>query len=290
MIDAHQHFWWLDRRPHRWPDAVGDRLHRDFTPEDLVPEMAASGVTGTILMQSLNDAQETIEYLELAARTPWIRGVVGWVPLDDPAATETALANLRGFSKLVGIRHLINFEPDPAWLLAPQVQAAIDVVAARGLVFDAVPNDPARFAAVIATAERRPGMQVVLDHLCRPPIGGDTREWAMLIDRAAALPNVAIKLSVGLDVVMNWRWSQDQLQPFADHALDRFGPHRVMAASNWPVARLAGAYSQIWRGIESIVARHDPSFLPAVMGGTASRLFGLPPCSAAVSPSLTLQI
>ena len=277
VIDAHQHFWWQDRRPHSWPPAAKATLDRDYTPDDLFAAMTAAGVAGTVLMQSLNDADESDEYLDLADATPWILGVVGWLPLRDPAATARALERLSGRRKLVGMRHLINFEPDPAWLLAPQVQEAVGLIAQAGLVFDAVPNDAARFAAVLATAERYPGLSVVLDHLARPPIGGgDEKAWADMIARAAALPNVAIKLSVGLDVVLAWRWRTDEVRPFADQVLARFGPDRVMAASNWPVSLLGGSYGTIWSGIADIVARFDPAAVPAVMGGTCRRLFRLP--------------
>lgn len=280
MIDAHQHFWWMGRRPHAWPPSARPTLDRDFTPDDLAGAMAAAGVGGTLLMQSLNDADETDEYLALADVTPWILGVVGWLPLRDPEATARTLARLGGSTGLVGMRHLINFEPDPRWLLAPEVQEAVAVVAAAGLVFDAVPNDAARFSAVLATAERHPRMPVVLDHLARPPVGGgDEAGWRAMIDRASALPNVAIKLSVGLDVVLAWRWSAEAVRPFADHVLARFGPDRVMAASNWPVGLLAGSYGEIWSGIADIVARFDPAAVPAVMGGTCRRIFRLPDLS-----------
>ncbi|MBB6307483.1 amidohydrolase family protein [Xanthobacter tagetidis] len=279
-IDAHQHFWWMDRRPHSWPPAARATLDTDYTPDDLAGAMAAAGVDGTVLMQSLNNGDETDEYLDLADATPWIVGVVGWLPLRDPEATGRTLARLAHRPKLVGMRHLINFEPDPHWLLAPEVQEAVGLVAAAGLVFDAVPNDAERFAAVLSTAERYPNMPVVLDHLARPPVGGgDEAAWRAMIDRAAALPNVAIKLSVGLDVVLAWRWRTDDVRPFAEHVLARFGPARVMAASNWPVSLLGGSYGEIWSGIADIVARFDPAAVPAVMGGTCRRIFRLPALS-----------
>src|SRR5436190_5444857 len=90
-IDAHQHFWWTARRLHSWPEVVGDRMSRDFTPEDLKPELQRAGVGGTVLVQSLNDLDETREYLDLARQHDFIRGVVGWVPLADPAVAARTL-------------------------------------------------------------------------------------------------------------------------------------------------------------------------------------------------------
>ena len=70
-------------------------------------------------MQAANDPAETALMLEVAARTPWVLGVVGWVPLETPEAAATALAEIAGNPKLVGIRYLIHRESDPGWLSAP---------------------------------------------------------------------------------------------------------------------------------------------------------------------------
>ena len=116
VIDSHHHFWWHARRPHKFPSSFGTSLLRDFTPEDLAPEMRRAHIDGTLLVQSLNDLEETREYVELAHQYDFVRGVVGWVPLADPAACARALAQLKPYRKFVGIRHLNNFEPDPNWM------------------------------------------------------------------------------------------------------------------------------------------------------------------------------
>ena len=240
--------------------------------------MDSARVDGTILMQSLNDAEETAELLELAAATAWIRGVVGWVPLAGPDTVARALDALTGTDKLVGIRHLINFETDPTWLLHPHVQESIGVIAERGLVFDTVPNDPARFEAVLATAEHRPELRVAIDHLGRPPVETDGWEpWATLVARAAELPNVSIKLSVGLDLVLGWAWSAEKLRRYSDHVLELFGASRVMAASNWPVSVLAGSYTETWSGIRTVIGDLDPADQTRVLGETARAVFQLGP-------------
>jgi L-fuconolactonase len=276
VIDAHQHFWWIARRPHRWPEAVGDRLHRDFTPDDLRPELRAAGIDGTVLIQSLNDLAETGEYLDLSCALDFVRGVVGWIPLADAAAASRSLQGLAGRGKLVGIRHLINFEPDPDWLVQPEVLESLALVADAGLAFDTVPVDERQFASVLSVAARFPRLRMVIDHLGRPPVPEQGWEpWASLIARAAELPNVAIKLSAGLSIVMGWAWSTEALRRYADHVLDRFGPERVMAASNWPVVLLAGSYREVWGGIADLVAGLSAEERQAVLGGTAERVYRL---------------
>ena len=86
VIDCHHHVWWLDKYPHQFPPSWGTSLNRDFTPDDLRPELRAAGIDGTILVQSLDNYDETLHYLDVAEATDFIRAVVGWVPLADPPA------------------------------------------------------------------------------------------------------------------------------------------------------------------------------------------------------------
>ena len=84
-----------------------------------------------------------------------------------------------------------------------------------------------------------------------------------------------MKLSIGLDIIMRWRWSTDSVRPYSDHVLDRFGPERVMAASNWPVICLGATYEETWRGIAVLIAGLSPDEQRSVMGETAQRIYGL---------------
>ena len=123
MIDSHHHFWWTGRHTYHWPEAVGDRFDRDFTPDDMRPELARCGVKGTVLVQVLHQVGgETEECLDLMKDVDFVRGVVGWLPLADPDATSQAIERLRKRGgKLVGVRHLISNEPDPRWLIQDSV-------------------------------------------------------------------------------------------------------------------------------------------------------------------------
>jgi L-fuconolactonase len=286
VIDAHHHFWWTARRAHRWPEPVGDRLARDFTPDHLAPELKAAGVDGTILIQSLNDGDETLEYLDLARAVPFVRGVVGWIALDEPAAVARRLPQLRDRGPLVGIRHLTIFEPDGRWMLEPAVLKSLAHLADAGLAFEIVAVTSGQYEALVQVAERLPQLRIVIDHLGRPTIPEAGWEpWASLIARVAAHDNIAIKLSAGLDIVMRWRWSTEAMQRYVRHVISIFGADRVMAASNWPVILLAANYQQAWRGIEALISHLSAGERAAVLGGTAERVYGLaPPTGRAQEP------
>jgi L-fuconolactonase len=277
MIDSHHHFWWSGRHAYTWPDAVGDRFARDFTPDDLRPELARCGVKGTVLIQVLHQVGgETEECLDLSQEVSFVRGVVGWLPLVDPDATSRALEGLRGRGKLVGVRHLISNEADPRWLLAGGVVESLELLAASGLVFDAIPVSPAQFESVLEVAGRLPELKIVVDHLGRPPIPEQGWEpWATQAARASEHRNVSMKLSIGLDVIMRWRWSTDAVRRYSDHVLDLFGSNRVMAASNWPVILLGASYQEAWNGITELVSDLSAAERHSVLGGTAERIYAL---------------
>ena len=278
MIDAHHHFWWTGRHAYSWPDQVGDRFARDFTPDDLRPELARAGVKGTVLIQVLHQVGgETEECLDLSKEVDFVRGVVGWLPLADPDATSRAIERLsaRG-GKLVGVRHLISNEPDPRWLLQDGVLESLKLLAAAKLAFDAIPVNSAQFESVLEVAGRLPELKMVINHLGRPPLPEQGWEpWATQVARAAEHRNVSMKLSIGLDIIMRWRWSTDAVRRYSDHVLDLFSPDRVMAASNWPVILLGASYAETWSGITELVAELSADERRAVLGGTAKRIYGL---------------
>jgi L-fuconolactonase len=57
--------------------------------------------------------------------------------------------------------------------------------------------------------------------------------------------------------------------------LDLFSPHRVMAASNWPVILLGASYQECWDGTTALVSGLSAAEQRAVLGDTAERIYGL---------------
>ena len=223
-----------------------------------------------------NDSGETEDYLDLGNNFDFIAGVVGWVPLADPKQCMEALDRLTGRGKLVGIRHLIGARPDPEWILRPPVLQSLRLLASIGLVFEAIPVNDAQFKSVLNAARRLPDLKVVLNHLGNPPVPSNGWEpWASRIEQASDLPNMSVKLSVGLAVAANWSWSTEALRRYAEHVILRFTPDRVMAGSNWPVVLLSTKLADAWRGIEVLIAGLPENERQAIMGATAQRIYAL---------------
>ncbi len=276
VIDCHHHFWTFGKRAHKFPPPVGTRLDHDYMPDHLRPQLKAAGVDKTILVQVLNEVDETHEFLQMSKDIDFVAGVVGWVPLADPPACARALDDMKPRGKLVGIRPLIAYEPDPNWLVQPSVRESLGLLAKAGLVFEAIPVNEQQFEAVLMVTRDIPGLKVVLNHLGNPPVPEKAwQPWAGNMARAAALPNMSVKLSAGLALVVKWKWSTEEIRRYADYVLELFGPDRVMAGSNWPVVELGGTYTQVWRGITDLIANLPAEDRAKVLGLSAQRIYGI---------------
>jgi L-fuconolactonase len=277
-IDAHHHLWDLSARPQDWLDGPElEPIRRDFGPAELRAVTGAAGVDATVLVQVLPDVEETVEFLALAGESDLVAGVVGWVDLTAPDVTGQldALRSGPGGDRLVGVRHLVQAEPDPDWLTRPDVLAGLRAVRDAGLVYDLL-TLPHQLPAAVRVAREVPDLVFVLDHLSKPDIAGGTFEpWATRLSELAASPNVAAKVSGLVTEADRRRWTVADLRPYVDLALEVFGPDRLMVGSDWPVSLLAATYDQVVDAAEQLTADLTTAEHDQVFGGTATRVYRL---------------
>ena len=276
IIDAHQHVWDLSRTRYDWlgPDLAP--INQTMTQDDALPRLRRCGVDGAVLVQSADNREDTDYMLATAEQHPEVVAVVGYVPLEDPATTADQLADLAPRPLIVGIRNLIHDRADPDFLLRPDVNESLALVAAAGLTFDVVSVLPRHLEHVPVLAERHPGLRMVIDHLSKPPIGGADREpWWSLIERAAQSPNVYAKVS-GLYPADNPAdWSTETIRPYVARALGCFGAERLMYGGDWPISVLAGDYEVVWRGLTPLFDELDAAQRDALLAGTAIGFYGI---------------
>ncbi len=248
IIDAHYHIWDPAARRHAWLTSL-PRLRRPFGLADYAEAAAGEGVTASVLVQVLASSRETEEFLALAAGpagTPVPTGVVGWADLtrDDVRDELDRLRALPGGDRLVGIRHLVQDEPNPAWLARPDVRRGLQAVGDAGLVFDLLVR-PSQLPAALRVSTELDGVRFVLDHGGKPEIAeGRLEPWAGLIGEMAGLPNVTCKLS-GLVTEAGPSWTAEDFVPYLDRMIESFGPGRLMFGSDWPVCTLAASYGDV---------------------------------------------
>jgi L-fuconolactonase len=264
IVDAHHHFWDPARADYPWLTDELATIRRAFGPEDLEPLIRAAGVDATVLVQTRSSLDETVEFLEIADRTPFVRGVVGWVDLTDPAIGET-IAELHGRpggGRLVGIRHQAHDELDPDWLVRDDVVRGIEAVGRAGFVYDLL--------------VRPPDVRFAIDHVAKPPIASGALEpWSSLIEPFRDLQNVACKVS-GMVTEADWSsWTAEDLRPYVDRVVEVFGPERLMFGSDWPVCLLAAGYDEVLGAARKCLADLGPDDRAKVFGRTAERIYRL---------------
>jgi L-fuconolactonase len=230
-----------------------------------------------VIVQAANSLDDTEFMLDAATDHAWIAGVVGWVPLVDRHSAERQLDAYRG--RINGIRHLIHVEPDPTWLVRPEVRPGLELLSEFGLPFDVVAVFPNHLALVPVVAARHPDLILVIDHLAKPPFRSEGwDQWMTELRQAAAHPNVRAKIS-GLDTAAGPHWSIDELRPAWDVALEAFGPDRLMFGSDWPVCRLVSTYGDVVSATQALVSELSPSERGRIMGISAIETYGLPSAS-----------
>ncbi|HET7695686.1 MAG TPA: amidohydrolase family protein [Vicinamibacterales bacterium] len=271
-IDAHQHYWRYDAAGYPWIDESMAVIRRDFLPRDAKCEMDRAGIGGTIAVQARQTLEETRWLLDLAREHPFVRGVVGWIDLQ-----QDVDAQLAGFAEdraLAGVRHIVQAEPD-GFLQRPRFLSGVARLEPAGLAYDILVY-ARQLPQAIEFARRFPRQRFVLDHLGKPDVrGGEFDGWRQGLRELAALPNVCCKLS-GLVTEADWHgWTPGQLRPYLDAALDAFGPDRIMIGSDWPVCLVAATYAEVIALVRDAVDEYSPAEQQRMLGGTAREFWNL---------------
>jgi L-fuconolactonase len=273
IIDSHQHFWRLDRGDYTWLTPQLAPIYRDFGPGDLAPILAHHGIEGTVLVQAAATVAETGYMLALAAACDYVRGVVGWVDFESPAA-PAEIERLARNPALKGLRPMIQDIADPDWMLRPVLRPALAALQRHGLRFDALLK-PQHLAPFVRFLGLYPDLPIVVDHGAKPAIAAHRfQDWAAGMRALAQNPRVFCKIS-GLVTEAAPDWQPEDLAPYLDLLVESFGPRRLMWGSDWPVVNLAGGYDR-WREASlKYLARLNPAERGAILGGTAERFYGL---------------
>lgn len=268
-LDTHQHFWKYNPA-NAWPGPELTALHRDFLPSDLKPVLEEAGVSGCIAVQTAQTTAETEWLLTLAQLNPFIKGVVGWTNLCAPDIEEL-LAGLQPSGKLKGFRHLLQDEPDDAFMLRADFRRGLKALERYGHTYDLVIY-PRHLACALTVCTEFPGINFIIDHAAKPGSPAIYAFWAAAIKKFAGLGNVSCKIS-GLvteaspssgsfssvaGLAGNAGPSQggqsgtgpstfrnEDYSPVLDMVLDTFGPDRILYGSDWPVFLQVSDYTRV---------------------------------------------
>lgn len=277
IVDSHVHLWNPRHFRMRWLD--GDELlDRAYLPPDF--RAHAVDVEAIIYVETaVEPAYALLEARwvdELARDEPLIAGIVAHAPLEDGEAVRVFLDALHAIGpRIKGVRRLLQDEADPEFALRPPFERAVRLLAEYGWSFDLCIRHQ-QLPAAVELVRRVPETSFVLDHLGKPAIAeGRLDPWREQLAALAALPNVVCKISGAVTEADHQNWSVDDLRPFVMHALDVFGPQRVLFGGDWPVALLAAPYKRWVATLDELTAGFTPAEQHALWRDNARRVYRL---------------
>lgn len=272
-LDSHQHFWRYSAEDYGWIDEPMARIRRDFLPKDLEPQLAAARLAGCVAVQARQTLEESRWLAELARTHPFIKAVVGWVPLAQPQVRKD-LEELRREPSFKGVRHVVQGEPD-GFLDGDAFNAGIREVTRCGLTYDVLIFSR-QLPEAIRFIDRHPEQTFVLDHIAKPKVvGTPDPEWRRLIREFARRERTFCKFSGVVTEVPGWRWTPALLRPYFEVVLEAFGPRRLMFGSDWPVCLVATEYLAWVEFVRSCTAALSSEEQAWIFGRTAATAYRL---------------
>lgn len=252
-FDTHLHVWWPgDGAAIRIRSRIPE-LDRDFSLARVRPALVASGVSQVILVSAAQQEDENERLLAVARENADIvAGVIGWLDLEAPDVAKRA-AHHRKDSRWLGVRLPLTIHPDRRFISRAAVRGGLEALRDQGIVaqFLAGPDQLPDVAAAIGSVQ---GLRAIIDHAGTPDFAAaPTILWKAGISALARLPDTACKVSTfwnpGDPPV-----SDDRALAFFSHVAETFGPHRMIAAANWPPSSLAGPYEESWNRLDRLAA------------------------------------
>jgi L-fuconolactonase len=273
-IDSHHHFWKYDPDEYGWIDESMRAIRCDFLPEHLRTEIAAAGVDGVISVEARPSVVETQWLLDFAAQHDFIKGVVGWVELVSPKV-GAPLERFASNSKLKSVRHVVQGEPDENFILRDDFNRGIRELTRFGLDYDILIFER-HLPQTIRFVDMHPNQIFVLDHIAKPRIKTNMLEpWGKNLRELARRENVCCKVS-GMVTEADYKtWTEAQLRPYFETALEAFGPKRLMFGSDWPVCLVACGYGRWHKLVQDWISRLSKAEQDRILGGTAIEAYKL---------------
>ena len=273
-IDTHQHFWKYSKEQYPWIAEGMEILAQDRLPADLAPLLEANGIDGTIAVQARQVVEETESLLAMAEEYDFIRGVVGWVDLRSPDV-EAQLELFGDRTKLVGVRHVVQDEPDEKFVLREDFMRGIGKLKAYDLVYDIL-IFPHQLPAAIELVKRFPDQVFILDHIAKPYIKDKKMSpWDSDIKKLASFENVSCKLSGMVTEADRYNWTVEDIRPYMEVVLEAFGAERLTIGSDWPVCTLAGQYGSVISIAADFIAKLSDNEQKAIWERNPERIYGL---------------
>lgn len=291
FVDAHVHLWDLSHIRYPWlmppfaedgPNGSVEPIAKDYGLGDYLADARGWEVRGIVHVDAGADPADALKETDWLQAMADARGmpnaVVAFAALDDPKV-EMLLAAHAGRRSVRGIRHIVNWHPDPARTYTPRDvtgdaawAAGFALLGKYGLSFD-LQAYPGQFPALAPLLERHPDVPVMINHAGMMVGESGREEWRAGMRALAAIPHVAVKIS-GIGFAFR-PWTIEQMRSYVLETIELFGTDRAMFASDFPTDKLFGGFDQHLDAYNAIVAGFSDDERRALFAGNANRLYRL---------------
>nr|WP_320021786.1 amidohydrolase family protein [uncultured Draconibacterium sp.] len=274
IIDTHHHLWNYNPVEFDWIDDEMAAIRKSFLPADLEATLVNSEVEGVVTVQARQSLEETNWLLKLASENDFIKGVVGWVPLADESIQQI-LEEYKSSPWLKGVRHVVQGEPDPEFILGKDFNKGISLLKNYNLVYDILIFEH-QLANTIRFVDQHPEQQFVVDHIAKPKIKKNELEpWAKNVKELAKRENVSCKIS-GMVTEADYKlWTEEQLNPYFETILEAFGPSRLLFGSDWPVCLVATNYFNWLELVKKTISNFSKEEQDFILYKNAQRIYNI---------------
>jgi L-fuconolactonase len=274
IIDSHHHYWHYNPVEYDWIDDSMKVIRTDFLPVKLEQTIREAGIDGVVSVQARQSVTETDWLIRMAHENKFMKGVVGWLPLINDNI-EAYLIKYSGEKLLKGVRHVVQGESDPEFILRSDFNHGISLLKKYSLVYDILIVER-QLPNTIKFVDRHPDQVFVLDHIAKPLIGkNELSPWKENIQELAKRENVSCKISGMVTEADFNSWTPEQLQPYFDVVLEAFGPDRLLFGSDWPVCLVATSYKNWADLVRKNISSFSETEQAKIMGENAIRIYKL---------------
>ena len=273
MIDAHVHFWNFDAARDTWITDDMKILRQDFLPQDLSAHLKENKIDGCVAVQADQNETDTTFLVELSKTNPFIKGVVGWIDLQDENI-EKRLEYFSQFPIIKGWRHIVQAEPDN-FLQRKNFQLGMQALSGFNYTYDLLISNK-QLKESLEFVSKFPQQKIIIDHCAKPDIKNKgIADWKMYMKEIAGYPNVYCKLS-GLITETKWKeWTAAVFYPYLDTVFELFGTGRLLFGSDWPVMQLSGNYQQWKNLLEKYMQNYSSADREKIYGLNAVQFYNL---------------
>jgi len=276
LLDTHQHLVYREKASYGWTKDIPPLAEGNFTLDDYKTLTEGLGIGGTLFMETGVDdpdyQQETRFVKSLADNSD--NGMIGLISSIRPESDEAFETWLEETIEMgvVGYRRILHVMPDDT-SQSDIFRNNVRKIGVSGKTFD-ICFLPGQLPVACELAKACENTKLILNHCGVPDIAGDGLDpWRQDIKALAQIPNVICKLSGLMAYCAPGTSSLETIEPYVDHALNCFGPNRMVWGSDWPVVNLAKGLPEWIAVTRKILGKLSADEASSIAYGTAQIVY-----------------